>query len=260
MVNASGWYGASSQSPSGLQTCRPPLPGSRSRMVKVPEVGVRPDPELAVRGRPGQAHRRVPVDVHGVRRVAGVPGEELGRLPQRHRGDGQQFVGQCAHPGQIAGHARPEFGDLLGKDVVREPVFVDVRDTGLGVRAHRERLLQVRWGGRALGVPVRLHTGRQPAPATHRHRIGPLDLVGEGKEPPRRGSHPGPLVGGDAVPGQQEEPHRLQCLVDLVSHVPPVPFGTGEPRRQIDRRDAAHGAAHGAPRQCRASKDSAAGS
>jgi hypothetical protein len=93
IVNASGTNGVGPALVLGpdLQAALAGLPvEDRDRA----EVGVRADPELVRLRRSGVLERRVPVDVHRVGRVTGVPGEEAGLQTQRMRAQSQQLVGE----------------------------------------------------------------------------------------------------------------------------------------------------------------------
>ena len=102
------------------------------------EVRVRADPELAGFRLAGHRHRRVPVDVHRVRGVPGVPGEEVAFQAQRGGAQHEQLVREGAHAGQVGDDRGLERGHLGRVDVGLEPVPVDVGVAGRLVGADRE--------------------------------------------------------------------------------------------------------------------------
>jgi len=198
---------------------------------------VRPDPELAGLGLARDRHRRVPVDVHRVRGVAGVPGEEITLEAERRRAQHEQLVRELAHAGQVSHDRRLQVRHFLRVDIGLEPVPVDVGVSGWLIGPDREGFLQVRRGLGALGVGVRLDAWRQPAPARHGHRVSLLDLARQREERSGLCAHPCPHIVRDAMPGDQEEADAPQGAVHLGGDGSTGLRVAAEPRRQVNHRD-----------------------
>src|SRR5215831_18222860 len=233
IVKAPGSYGASCQPSCSVHTCRPPRPGSRSRIVTVPKSVCGPIRNWPGSGAPATAIGGyqlmfivwVACPVYRVKKSASSPSAAA---------QDEQVIGELAHAGQVGHDGGFQRGHLGRVDVVLEPVPVDLRVARRLIGADGERLLHIRRSLRALGIAVRLDARRQPAPAADGYRVALLGLARRREERPRLRTHPRTQFVRYAMAGDQEKAHALQRCVDLSGDIRALRLPAAEPGADIN--------------------------